>query len=122
MDTLPQNIHAILHYGKSHQGIVGAKVKATGKNPSNPAWIAVKPIKGINNNGFEILKNFEVEYLELQEDYNEEDHGWDYDYFLVKKEIYYNLKTEEELIKLLKKWVNDFNNLKHITDIEHPYL
>ncbi len=122
MDTLPKNIHAILYYGKSHNGMVGAKVKATGDNANNPAWIVIKPVKKPDYISDTIVQNFEVEYLELREDYNEEQHGWDYDYFYVKKEIYYNIQSEIELINLLKTWISDLNNLKHISDIEHPYL
>ncbi|WP_157637743.1 hypothetical protein [Flexithrix dorotheae] len=112
-----------LKNGRTANGMVGAKVSATGQNPNNKAWITVLMIKGADCRE-EITKfyflNYEVEYLEFDEKYNEEIHGNDWDLFLIRTEKYYNIKDEIALENILRIWLDDVNRLKPVANIELP--
>jgi hypothetical protein len=114
-----------LKNGRTADGKVGAKVKPTGDNPNNKAWITVVMKKGVDCKD-EITRyyflNYEIEYLELDEEYDEEIHGYDWDLFLVRTEICHNIKDELELERILGKWLNNVNELKPASNIEHPNL
>jgi len=123
MNQLPEKIINRLKYGKTANGEVGMRVCPTGKNQRNKAWIKIKAIKGadcIAELGYSYFLCYEVEYIELQETYNADLHGYDADLFLVKKEIYYNIKDETALEEVLSIWMDDFTQLKHIGNIDYP--
>ena len=114
-----------LKNGRTADGMVGSQISATGENPNNKAWITVVMKKGVDCRG-EITKhyflNYEIEYLEFDEKYNEEIHGYDWDLFLIRTEKYYNIKDELELERLLGKWLTDVNVLKPISNTDLPNL
>lgn len=103
-------------------GPVGVKVSPTGNSPLNHAWISIKANERVDfssGSGNYVFDNFEVEYLEMNEAYNSD---WDdNDHHLVKREIYYNIKTEAALEELLVKWLDDFSTLTHIHNTGYPY-
>jgi len=66
------------------------------------------------------INSYEVEYLELDEAYSAELYGLDYDLFYVKKEIFFNIKNENELEALLIDWLPSLNVLKPVAQISHP--
>jgi len=112
-----------LRHGKMADGKVGAKVSPTGSNPNNQAWITVRMNKGADCRGSitrYYFLSYQIEYTEFRADYDEELHGLDWDYFLVRTEIFHNIKDEVELEKLLGKWLKDVNTLKPVANIEHP--
>ncbi len=114
-----------LKNGRTADGKVGAKVLATGDHPNNKAWITVEMIKGADCTTqitTYYFLSYEIEYLEFDERYDEELHGYDWDYYLVRTEKYYNIKNEIELEQLLSKWLNDVNDLKPVSNIELPNL
>lgn len=126
-DKIPAKMMNLLMNGKAkntgpNMGKVAAKVKPTGKNADNPAWISILSHHGSDcRNGYSIdyFLNFEVEYLELNEHY--EDRWYmDLDQYLVKRETYYNIKTETELEILLHTWLSDLSSLTHIQLTDHP--
>jgi hypothetical protein len=101
---------------------VGAKVKPTGDNPNNKAWITVVMKKGADFSAA-IAKypflNYEIEYLEFDEKYEEEKHGYDWDLFLVRTETHHNIKDETELERILGKWLDNVNDLQPVANIQH---
>jgi len=114
-----------LKNGRTADGMVGAKIAATGDNPNNKAWITVVMRKGADCSEA-ITKyyflNYEIEYLEFDEKYEEEVNGFDWDLFLVRTEKFYNIKDEIELEKILGRWLEDVNVLKPVANIELPNL
>jgi hypothetical protein len=68
----------------------------------------------------EFILSYEIDYIELDEGYNEETNGMDFDLFLVKKETYFNLKSVDQLEFILNKWINDFSILQPVANISHP--
>lgn len=112
-----------LRYGKTSNGRVGCKVCATGNNKNNHAWISIQMIKGTDLST-EIMKEYfiayEVEYIELDEKYNEEEYGQDVDLCLVRKVHYYNIKDVEELEQILQNWIDDFSIIEPISNVGHP--
>lgn len=111
-----------LKFGKTNDGRIGAQIKPTGKNPHNKAWLTVVMRKTKDSNEIDEFYCYEVEYLELDENYSEEIYGLDYDLFYVKKETYFNIKNEKELANVLSAWLTDVNALKPVAQINHPYL
>ncbi len=75
-----------------------------------------------NSNGIDKFYCFEVEYLELDENYSEEIYGLDYALFYVKKETYFNIKDERELETLLSHWLPTLDALKPVAQINHPHF
>lgn len=118
---IPFRIINQLKNGRTQDGMVGAKVKATGDNPNNHCWLTIIEKKWFDSSKSRYsFLSYEVEYLELREEYNEEEHGYDYDEFYVKRETYYNIKNQEELVSLLKRWLDEFTLLKPVAHINHP--
>ncbi len=112
-----------LKNGRTADGMVGAKVAANGDNPNNKAWITVVMRKGADyseNVRKHYFLNYEIEYLEFDEKYNENDNGYDWDLFLVRTEKYYNIKDEKDLERILLKWLENVNVLEPIANIELP--
>lgn len=100
---------------------VGAQVTPAGSNPNHQAWISLKANQRLDFNDEQpryIFNNFEVEYIELDEHYQIWDP--DIDVYMVKRETYYNIKTESELETLLSTWLSDFTALTHIGSCNHP--
>ena len=123
MMKLNEKILNQLRYGKSSSGRVGCKVSATGDNKNNHAWISIQMIKGADLST-EIIKEwfiaYEVEYIELDEKYNEEEYGMDVDLLLLRKEHFYNIKNVGELERTLRKWIDDFSIIEPISNVGHP--
>lgn len=109
-----------LTFGKTLNGKVGAKVKATGNNPNNQAWITILMNKLIDRDGFSQFLNFQVEYIELKADFDEIKDNLDYDLYCVRKEIFYNINSEQELINLINNWLTDVDTLQPVAQINHP--
>ncbi len=112
-----------LKNGRTADGMVGAKVAANGDNPNNKAWITVVMRKGADYSATvtkHYFLNYEIEYLEFDEKYNENDNGYDWDLFLVRTEKYYNIKDEKDLERILLKWLENVNVLEPIANIELP--
>jgi hypothetical protein len=124
MTKIAPNTINRLKFGRTAKGMVGCQVKPTGQNQNNMAWLTVIAKKSadctVEPTPYHFI-NYEVEYLELREGYDENLHGFDYDRFYVKKETYFNIKTEEELETLLSAWIDDFSVLTHIGNTNHPY-
>lgn len=113
-----------LKYAKTARGMVGCKVLPTGKNINNLAWITIEMRRMYDFSGDiqrEIFLAYEIEYVELNEKYREEEHVLDYDLFLVRKEHYFNIKTVEELERILRNWLDDFSVIQPIADSDHPF-
>ncbi len=112
-----------LKHGKTADGMVGAKVVANGDNLNNKAWITVVMKKGADYRE-SVTKyyflNYEIEYLEFDEKYNEEDNAYDWDLFLVRTEKYYNIKDDKDLERILLKWLENVNILEPVANIELP--
>lgn len=126
-DKIPPKLMRLLMKGKSSSypgggKLVGTRVNPSSKNPNNKAWISISSIVGLDFSS-EIsrycFQNFEVEYLELNEEY-ESCWNADYDFYLVKREIYYHIKTEAELEDLLFTWLSDLSLLTYIRSSGHP--
>lgn len=126
-DKIPFNLMNLLMNGKirsshPHIGPVGTQVRPTGKNPDNMAWISILSRHGVDCSGEfpkYYFQNFEVEYLEVNEHY-ETCWNADVDLYLVKRETYYNIKTEADLENLLFTWLPDLSLLTHIQSTGHP--
>lgn len=123
--TVSYKILNQLRNGRTHDGRVGARVEPTGDNPQNQAWISVVMKKGADCRGT-IIKDYflsyEVEYVELDENFAENKYDNDWDYHLVRTETFYNIGNEVELEKILRKWLPDMGSLKPVANIEHPYF
>ncbi len=63
---------------------------------------------------------YEIEYIELKENYDIEEDNADFDLFLVKKETFYNLKEVSGLEVILSRWVDDFSVFEPISNVSHP--
>jgi len=113
-----------LKNGRTNDGRIGARVKPTGSNPNNQAWITVVMKKGADCREA-ITKyyflSYEITYLELDEKFDIEMWDNDWDYHIVRTEIFHNIKDEIELEKLLGKWLQNMNELKPAHKIGHPY-
>jgi len=64
--------------------------------------------------------HFEVEGFELKADNDEEKNGHDWDLFLVRTEIYHNIKNESELAKIMGKWLTDAYDIEPVANIDLP--
>ncbi|GAB3831336.1 hypothetical protein [Hymenobacter jeollabukensis] len=121
--AIPASILAQLHYGRTANGAVGCRVLPTGDNPDNQAWLKVIARKAVDarvNPPHETVWGYEVEYLELRADYDEDQHGFDYDLFYVRREIYYNLKDEAALIHVVRRWLSDLQQLRPLANTDYP--
>ncbi|MFZ6011066.1 MAG: hypothetical protein ACOYXT_12035 [Bacteroidota bacterium] len=113
-----------LKHGKTSHGKVGCKVRPT-EGEENSAWISIVAKKGFDTRTEliqEVIICYEIEYLELNKDYDEEDDAFDFDLFLVKQELYYNLKDISQLERVLHKWVDDFSLIEPLSNISHPRI
>ncbi len=106
-----------LEYAETFQGRVGCKVNPTGENKNNLAWIVIK----MDRESDLRLAGYEIDYIELDEKYQEEINGLDYDLYIVSETKVRNITNVEELEQILLKWVNDFSNLQPIANVKHPF-
>lgn len=116
--------HKILHhlkYGKTADGQVGCRVSLA--DSKNSGWLSIKAKKHYDSR-FEPVREdiigYEVEYIELNENYDEERDGMDFDLFLIKRESYTNIKDVNELERIISKWVDDFSIIEPISNVSHP--
>lgn len=117
---LSEKIINHLAYAKAFDGRVGSKVSATGTNSNNCAWIYIIAKKVYDVSGESNFICYEVAYSEFKETYNEEEHGLDYDLFLVREEFFYNIESIEGVEAILTKWMNDFSCIEPIVNVGHP--
>lgn len=111
-----------LKHGKSANGQVGCAVKPERKD-TNKAWISISAKKGYDSRRDPIQEYiicYEIEYIELDENYDEKKNGMDFDLFLFKKENYYNIKDAVQLERLLHKWLEDLSIIEPISNVNHP--
>jgi len=110
-----------LKYGKTANGRVGCRVEAI-EDKANKAWISISTKKNYDvrkDPTQETIICYEIEYVELDKSYSEEK-GMDFDLFLVKKEMFYNLKDVSKLEETLRRWVRDFSIIEPIANVSHP--
>ena len=79
-----------LKSAKTNEGAIGAKINPIG-DINNHAWISIRIINRNTNNEI-----FNLEYLEIHKDYDEDINGWDYDLYEISKRKY-EIKTIVEL-------------------------
>jgi len=102
-----------LLYGKTCNGRLGCEIKNSLDIEENKSWISI--VKKI----MEGERYFELEYVQLNSDYCEDVHGYDYDMFLNKRE-FFRFDSIDSLEIGLCKWVENFAELKPIASINHP--
>ncbi|RAK63855.1 hypothetical protein DLM85_20110 [Hymenobacter edaphi] len=66
------------------------------------------------------MLGYEVEYGELRADHDEDQHGFDYDLFYVRREIFYDLKDEDALNQALHRWLSDLHQLRPLANTDYP--
>lgn len=118
---IPRRVFLQMKNAKTMGGAVGCRVKASGDNPDNQAWITVKMNQKIDSVHWKTtFLHYVIQYLELRADYDDELNGWDYDEFYVKSETYHNIVDGTALVKLLHRWIDDLEELQPAFKIGHP--
>lgn len=122
MQKISDKILNHLAYSKSSGGLVGCQVKPT-MDSLNKAWLSIRAKKGYDiraEPNKEYITGYEIEFIELDKNYSEEETGMDFDLFLIKKIVYYNLKNVDQLERILREWISDFASIQPISNISHP--